>query len=56
MTAEDTAAAEITGITDQELAALQSGGWSDDRTDTPGWRRDVEVGDGEWVYQLIFPA
>ena len=58
MTAADTAAAEaaVTGITDQELTALRAGGWDDDGTSTPGWSREVKVGDGEWEDQLIFPS
>lgn len=51
----DTEAA-VTGITDEQLAVLQSGGWSDDGTDSPGWKRVTEVDDGGWVDQLIFPS
>ena len=50
------AAAAVTGITDQELTALRAGGWDDDLTDTPGWKRFMKAGDGEWAHQLIFPS
>ena len=54
----DTEAA-VTGITDDQLTALQAGGWRDDDdegTGVPGWKRFVKVGDGEWEDQLIFPS
>ena len=54
MTATDTEAAEITGITDQELVALQAGRWGDDRTYTPGWERRVKEEDGGWMLQRVF--
>ena len=52
-TATDAAAA-VTGISDQELAALIEGGWRDDRTDTPGWERAVKVGGGRRMRQKVF--
>ena len=55
MTAKD-AAAEITGITDEQLTALQNGGWNDDSTNTPGWRRALKVEGGGWVFQWIGPV
>ena len=63
MTATDTAAA-VTGITNEQLAALQNGGWRDgDGVDTPGWGRmledeaeaDAEGEDGGQV-QLVYPV
>ena len=51
-----TATAVITGISDEQLAALQNGGWRDDRIGHPGWKRDVEVGDGRWMIQQVFPS
>ena len=50
-----TAAAAVCGITDQQLAALQSGGWRDDVTDTPGWQRLMETSAGGLVSQMVRP-
>ena len=57
MTAADTATAEaaVTGITDEELSALQAGGWGDTDANTPGWRREVKRG-RRGRRQRIFPV
>ena len=50
-------AAEITGISDAQLTELTAGGWSDDSSVTPGWRREVKdaaLGEEEW--QSVFPS
>ena len=53
MTATDTAA-EITGITDQQLTALQAGGWDDDSVEGPPiWKRVMEPEDGEQMVQWV---
>ena len=55
MAAADTATeAAVTGISDQELVALIAGGWRDDDTDTPGWKRAVKVGGGKRMRQRVF--
>ena len=57
MTATDTATAEaaVTGITDEQLTALQSGGWGDnDAALLPAWKREFE--NGERMFQWIFPS
>lgn len=44
-----------TGITDEQLEALRSGGWSDDDVRiSPGWGREVLVR-GDWEVQVVFP-
>ena len=50
-----TAAAAVTGISDQQLAALIEGGWRDDRTGTPGWEREMKAADGERMSQWMYP-
>ena len=56
MTAADTeTAAAVTGITDDQMSALRRGGWHDDDSDTPGWRREAIDGD-KWVTQWVFPS
>ena len=57
MTATDTAAAETAaGITDQQLTALQAGGWGDDGGAEPGWEREAEAKDGGGrVRQRVWP-
>lgn len=35
----------ITGISDEQLKTLTKGGWKDDATNSPGWRRRVLVVD-----------
>ena len=55
MTATDTETAVICGITDDQLSALRRGGWHDDDSDTPGWRREALDGD-KWVTQWMFPS
>ena len=49
--------AAITGITDEQLAALSGGEWiDDDGRNSPGWERWVLVEDGgEPVRQLLWP-
>ena len=37
-----TAETAITGITDQQLATLNEGGWRDDYVGLPGWTREFE--------------
>ena len=59
MTATDTAAAAVTGITEEQLAALQDGGWCDTHSvSTPGWRRDfvavLSEDDAELVWQQVW--
>ncbi len=47
------------GISDEQLEALIAGGWEDDGTDTPGWRRWVLVVDEiseRRVLQWVFPS
>ena len=49
--------AAVTEITDQELAALRSGGWNNnDDDDRPGWEREMETGDGRRMRQSVFPS
>ena len=55
MTATDTATATAAGITEEELAALQAGGWDDYGTDSPCWEREVRAESGEWTLQRVFP-
>ena len=54
-TTTDTTAA-ATGITEEQLVALQAGGWDDDGHGTPGWERAVETDDGGRADQLVFPC
>ena len=56
MTAADTETAVVTGITEEQLVALQAGGWGDDDTGSPGWERDMKAGGGERMSQWIFPS
>ena len=60
MTAADTATAEaeITGITDQQLDALRSGGWHDDNHHySPSWVRRIEEDvREERLLQKVFPS
>ena len=51
-----TAEAAVTGITEEQLAALQRGGWGDNDAILPGWKREVKVGNGDWENQWIFPS
>ena len=57
MTATDTAAAAVTGVTEEQLTALQAGRWQDyENLDTPCWKRAVVVGGKDrWLFQEITP-
>ena len=46
----------ITGITEEELAALTAGEWFDDDSVTPGWKRWVKDSEGEEFRQSVFPS
>ena len=54
--ATDTAAAAVTGITDQQLTALQAGRWDDDAHSIwPGWERAVgEEDEDGGVFQRLY--
>ena len=52
------AATLVTGISDEELKTLQEGGWQDDASLLPGWKRVVgpegeDGGTEQWIYPLV---
>ena len=47
-------AAAAAGITDEQLAALQAGGWDDADADTPGWQRFMDTSTGGWISQAMY--
>ena len=51
--ADTAAAAAICGISDQQLVALNDGGWGDDGG-RPGWKREVTAQDGGRMWQRIW--
>ena len=57
MTTAETAAAAVTGVTEEQLTALVEGRWQDyENLDTPCWKRAVVVGGKDrWIFQEITP-
>ena len=56
MTAATATDAAVTGVTEEQLVVLVGGRWQDSPDNgMPGWHRNLD-GDGEIVYQWLFPA